>query len=172
MMRLAAAALVVVLVAFPMDVRPTAPVTWLAIVALTVGGAGAIVLSVSLVTVAGAFALIAYTLALVLARSPVDPIAATGFGATLVVLLAVVHFADRVRGAALGPAVVATQIRHWLAVVAAGVVAAAGLTAGGVLLGPALVGATLPVVVAAATLGALLAVAGVIALTTREDPSG
>jgi hypothetical protein len=62
------------------------------------------------------------------------------------------------------------QIRHWLATVAAGVVAAAVLTAGGALLGPALVGATLPMLAVAATLGALLAVAGVIALTTREDP--
>lgn len=170
MMRLAAAVLVGVLVAFPVAALPAAPVTWLAIVALAVGGAGVIVLSVTLVTIGAALALIGYAVALVLARPAIDPVAASGFGATSVLLLALVHFAARVQGAALGPAVVAAQIRHWLATIAAGVVAAAVLTAGGALLGPALVGATLPMLAVAATLGALLAVAGVIALTTREDP--
>jgi hypothetical protein len=170
MIRLAAAALLAVVVAFPVAVRPTGPVTWLAILALAVGGLGVIVLAVSLVTAAGALALIGYALALVLARPAVDPVAATGFGAALVLLLALVHFAARVHGAALGPAVVAVQVRQWLAVVAAGVVAAGGLTAGGALLGSGLVRATLPTVVVAATLGALLVVAGVIALTTWEDP--
>ena len=170
MMRLAALALLAVVVAFPVSVMPAAPVTWLAILAVAVGGLGIIVLVVSLVTAAGALTLIAYALALTLARPAVDPVTATGFGATLVLLLALVHFAARVHGAALGPAVVAVQIREWLAVVAAGVVAAAGLTAGAALLGPGLVGATLPVAVVVATLGALLVVAAVIALTTRESP--
>lgn len=170
MMRLAALALLAVVVAFPVSVMPAAPVTWLAILAVAVGGLGVIVLVVSLVTAAGALTLIAYALALALARPAVDPVAATGFGATLVLLLALVHFAARVHGAALGPAVVAVQIRQWLVVVAAGVVAAAGLTAGAALLGPGLVGATLPVAVVVATLGALLVVAAVIALTTRESP--
>jgi hypothetical protein len=170
MMRLAAAALVALLVAFPVGVRPAAPVTWLAVVALAVGGLGVMVLSVTLVTTAGALALIAYALALVLARPAVDAVAAAAFGAILVLLLALVHFAARVHGAAYGPAVVAGQIRHWLAVVATGVVTAAGLTAAGALLGPALAGTTLPIVVVTAALGAVLTAAGVIALTTREQP--
>jgi hypothetical protein len=170
MMRLAAAALVAVLVAFPVAARPVAPITWLAVVALAVGGVGVSVLSVTLVTIGGALALITYALALVLTQPAVDPVAATGFGATLVLLLALVHFAARVRGAALGHAVVAGQIRHWLAVVAAGAATAAGFTAGGALLGPVLGGATLPTVVVTAALGALLTAAGVIALTTREEP--
>jgi hypothetical protein len=170
MMRLAALALLAVAVAFPVSVMPAAPVTWLAILAVAVGGLGVSVLVVSLVTAAGALTLIAYALALALARPAGDPVAATGFGATLVLLLALVHFAARVHGAALGPAVVAVQIRQWLAVVAAGVVAAAGLTTGAALLGPGLVGASLPVAVVVATLGALLVVAAVIVLTTRESP--
>lgn len=170
MMRLAAAALVAVLVAFPVAARPAAPITWLAVVALAVGGVGVSVLSVTLVTVGGALALITYALALVLAQPAIDPIAAMVFGATLVLLLALVHFAAHVRGAIRGRAVVAGQIRRWLAVVAAGVVTAAGLTAGSALLGPVLGGATLPMVVVTAALGALLTAAGVIALTTREGP--
>jgi len=170
MMRLAAAALVAVLVAFPVAARPAAPITWLAVVALAVGGVGVSVLSVTLVTIGGALALITYALALVLAQPAIDLVAATVFGATLVLLLALVHFAAHVRGAILGRAVVAGQIRRWLAVVAAGVVTASGLTAGGALLGPVLGGATLPMVVVTAALGALLTAAGVIALTTREGP--
>jgi hypothetical protein len=133
-------------------------------------GAGVLLLSVPLVTVGGALALIGYAVALLIVRPPVDPVAAAGLGTTLVVVLALVHFAGRVDGAVLGPAVVATQVRQWLAVAAAGVVAAVALTAVAAALGAALAGATLPLVVVAATLGALLTVAGVIALTTREDP--
>ena len=97
--------------------------------ALGVGGTGVLALSVPMVTAGASLALIAYALALVIARPPVDLVAAIAFGAALVLLLALVHFAARVRGAALGPEVIATQVRHWLMIVAVGVVAAIGLTA-------------------------------------------
>ncbi len=114
--------------------------------------------------------LIAYAVALVTAGAAVDPVAAIAFGSTLVLLLALVHFARRAHGAALGPAVVATQVRQWLVIVALGVAAAVGLTAGGVVLGSTLRGATLPVIVVAAALGAVMTTAGVIALVTaRRD---
>ena len=170
MMRLAAAVLVAIVAGFPLAVMSGPPVSWLVGTSLGVGGAGGVLLSVPLVTVGGSLALIGYAVALLIARPPIDPLAAAGFGATLMVALALVHFAGRVDGAVLGPAVVATQVRHWLAVAATGVVAAIALTAGAAALRAALAGATLPVVVVAATLGALLTVAGVIALTTREDP--
>ncbi len=145
MMRLAAVVLVGVLVAIPLAVGPAAPVTWLAILALVVGGAGVSVLSMSIVTTGASLTLIAYAVALV-------------------------HFARRAHGAALGPAVVATQVRQWLVIVALGVAAAVGLTAGGVVLGSTLRGATLPVIVVAAALGAVMTTAGVIALVTaRRD---
>jgi hypothetical protein len=171
MMRLAAAVLVLVVVSFPVSVLPGPPVTWLAVLGGVVGGAGAVLLSVTLVTVGASVALIAYALALLIAR-PVgaDPLAATGFGAALVVVLVLVHFAARADGAALGPAVLATQLRQWLATIAVGVLAATGLAMAAALLGAMLAGTSLPVVVAAAALGALLTVAGLIALTTRQDP--
>lgn len=170
MMRLGAAVFVAILAGFPVAVLPGPPVSWLVVLALVVAGAGVLLLSVTLVTIAGALALIAHAVALLIVRPPVDVVAAAGFGATLVVVLALVHFAHCAEGAVLGPAVVATQIRQWLAIVAAGVVAAAALTAAAAVLGAALAGATLPLVVVAATLGALLTVAGVIALTTRAAP--
>ncbi len=173
MLRLAAGVLVAVLVAIPLAVRPAAPVTWLAILALGVGGAGVIVLSVPIVTTGASLALIAYAVALVIAGPAVDPVAAIAVGATLVLLLALVHFAGRAHGAALGPAVVAAQVRHWLVIVGLGAAAAAALTAGGVVLGPTLRGTSLPVVVVAAALGAVMTTAGVIALVTaRKDPPG
>jgi hypothetical protein len=169
MMRLAAAVLLVVLVAFPVSVLPAPPVTGLAVVALAVGAAGVVALSMPLVTAGGALALVAYALALVIARPEVDSATAIVFSALLVVLLALVHFAGRAEGAVLGPGVVVAQLRHWLAVVAVGVVAAAVLAAGAGVLGPALAGAGLPLVVVAVALGALLAVAGVVALVEYRD---
>jgi len=170
MTRLAAAVLLLVLVAFPLAVLPLAPVTWLAGAALGVGGAGVALLSVGIVTTGAALAVIAYALGLVIAHPAPDPLTAGALGATLVVLLAVVHLGGRVQGAALGAGVMAGQARQWAGVVAAGVLAASVITLGGTALGPVLRGATLPVVVAAAALGVLLAGAGVFALVTaRED---
>ena len=162
MIRLAAAALVTVVVGIPLAILPAAPVTWLTVVALAIGTTGALVLSVALVT-AGA--------SLALARPAADPITSVVFGSTLVLLLALVHFGRRIDDAVVGPGVVAGQIRHWMAIVALGVAGAVVLTLGGAVLGPALVGATLPVVVAAAALGTLLAVAGVISLVTAPRDS-
>lgn len=171
MMSLVALVLMAVLVAIPLAVLPAAPVTWLAIVAFGIGGVGVIVRSRPIVTAGAALALIAYAVALVTARVVAHPVPAVAFGSTLVLLLALVHLSARVHGAALGPAVIAVQIRHWLGVVALGVVAAIGLTAAATLLGAALRGASLPLVVVAAALGALMATAGVIALVTaREAP--
>jgi hypothetical protein len=171
MMRLASAILLGILVAPSLAVLPAPPVTWLAVLALVGGGAGVVALSVPLATAGAALALIAYGLALVIVRPAADPLAAIGVGATLVLLLALVHFAGRVKGAALGPSVVASQMRRWLVIVAVGVVVAVVLTAGGAMLGPALRGAALPVVTAAAALGALLTVAGAMTLATApEDP--
>lgn len=173
MMRLAAAILVAVLAASSLAVLPARPVTWLAVAAVVVGGAGVVALSVPVVAAGASLALIAYALALVIVRPPVDFVAASAFGATLVLLLALVHFAARVRGAALGPSVIATQIRHWIAIVTAGVVAAIGFTAAAAALAGALQGASLPVIVIIAALGALVTVAGAFALlTTRQEELG
>ena len=169
MLRLVAAALLAIVVAFPLVALPAGPVAWLAGLALALGGAGIVALSVTLVTIGGSLALAAYALTLVLVRSEVDPIAAAALGATLVLLLALVHLAAHVDGAAVDRAVVAGQVRGWLAVVALGVGAAGALTAGAVALASALHGATVPMIVVAAALGAALAAAGITALVTARD---
>jgi len=169
MMRLAAMVLLAILAALPLAVQPSAaPVTWLATAALVVGGVGVIAWSVPLATAAGSLALIAYALALVLAGPAADPLAAIALGSTLALLLALVHFAARARGAALGPSVIASQVRQWLAVVALGAAVAGVLMAAALPVGIALRSATLPVVLIAAALGAVLTVGGVIALVARE----
>jgi hypothetical protein len=172
MMRLAAVALLVVVAGLPVSVLPAPPVTWLAAGALVVGAAGVVARVVPLVTAGASLALVAYALALVIERPPVSAVAASTLGATLVLLLALVQFEDHVRGAALGPRVVAGQARRWLAVAAVGAAAAAALTAVAAPLRVALAGVALPVVVIVAALGALMTVAGVIVLvTTAGDPS-
>lgn len=173
MMRLAALVLLAVLAALPLSVRPSAPpVTWLATIALVVGAVGVIAWSVSLVTAAGSLVLIAYALALVVAGPAADPPTAIALGSTLVLLLALVHFGGRVRGAVLGPSVIASQARQWLAVVGGGAVAGLLLTQAAAPLGGALRSASLPMVVIAAAFGAVLTVAGVVALVAREARGG
>ena len=119
-------------------------------------------------TAAGSLVVIAYALALVVAGPAADSLIAIALGATLVLLLALVHLGGRVRGAFLGPSVMAAQARQWLAVVGSGVVVAVVLILAAAPLGAALRGASLPVVVIAAALGAVLTVAGVITLLARE----
>jgi len=169
MMRLAAIVLLAVLAALPLSVRPSSPpIIWFATAALVVGGVGVIAWSVPLATAAGSLAVIAYALALVIAGPAPEPLTAVALGSTLVLFLTLVHFGGRVRGAVLGPAVIASQARQWLAVVGGGAVAAVVLTQVAAPLGVAVRSATLPVVVIAAALGAVLTVAGVIALVARE----
>lgn len=171
MMRLAAVVLLVVLAALPLSVRPSAPpVAWLAVGALAVGAAGVAAWSVPLVTAAGSLAVIAYALGLVIVRPEVDLVTPLALGAALVLLLALVHLAARARGAGLAPSVIAAQVRRWLAVVGLGVGTAVALVAVAGPLGAALRGAALPVVIAASALGALVAVAGVIAALASEVP--
>ena len=172
MMRLAACALVLVAAALPLAIYPAAPVTWLALGALLAGGAGVALRSAPTVTVGGALALIAHAVALLIVRPAFDPVGAIALGATLTLLVLVVHFTARVHGAALGASVVTWQVRAWLLVLAVGVLAAAVLTLTGTALASGLRAASLPMVVVAAALGAGVAMAGVIALlAARRRPS-
>ena len=166
MTRVAAAVLVAVLAAFPLTALAGPPVTWLAVLVLVVGGAGVVLLSVPVVTAGAVIALIAYALALVIAPPAFDPVPAIALGATLVALLALVHFGARVQGAAVGRAVAAAQVRQVLVIVALGVVAAAGLTAAAAFLGALVRAPSLPLVVAISALGAVLVVLGAVALAT------
>ena len=166
MIRLAIAVLVALVVGTPLAILPAAPVSWLAIAAAVLGGGGVLALSVSLVTASASLSLIGYALAVSWARTAADPVVSVILGGALVLLLALTHFARGSEGALLGPGVVAGLIRHWLAIVGLGVAAALVLALGAVVLAPLVVGASLPVVVAAAALGAGLTVAGVIALVT------
>jgi hypothetical protein len=162
MLRLAALLLVAVLALVPMTVLPSAPVSWLAGLVLVVGGVGALTRSTPVVTAGASLAVVAYAVALVLERPAVDPVAAIAFGVTIVLLLALAHFAERVHGAVVPAAVIAAEVWRWLGVAALGAAAAAGLTLGAVLLAPALAGARVPLLTAATALGAALAVAGLV----------
>jgi hypothetical protein len=164
MIRLAAAVLLLGVVALPLSAWPAPPVTWLAAVALAVGGLGVLAWSPSLVTAAGSLVLIAYTAALMIAEAPSRAAPSIALGATLVLLLTLVHFGGRVRGAMLGPSVVAAQVRRWLFVTGLGIAAAAALVAAAPFIAALLAGAPMPIVISAAALGAVLAVAGIIAL--------
>jgi hypothetical protein len=166
-MRLAALALLVVVLAFPVAAYPAAPVTWLALAALLAGIAGVTLAWVPLVTVGGTLALIAHAVALLIARPATDVAGAITLGTAVTLLPLVVHFTARTTGAGVGAGVVAAQVREWTRVMAAGIVLAAALATGGAMLAAVVQRASLPVVIAVAALGAGTATAGVVALVAR-----
>jgi len=163
---LAATVVMALLAAVGPALSPWPGVSALAVAAFFVGGAGTLARIVPLATAGGALALIACALALGLERPASHPLAGTALGAALVLLLALTHLAARTRGAAVEPAVARLLLRHGTPVLAVGVLAASALVVAAALVAVALRGASLPVVVAAATLGAVAAVGGVIALVT------
>jgi hypothetical protein len=84
---------------------PSTLVAGFAGVAAAVCAAGVATLSVPLVTAGASLALLEYTVALWQLSRPPDVIAGVGIGLSLLLLLQVIDFARRVRGAALAPAV-------------------------------------------------------------------
>ena len=171
MTRVVAAALAVTACAVPLAVYPAAPVTGLVLLALGAQGLGIAVLAVPVVMAGGALALVAYAVALLIVQPPVNPPGAIALGASLTTLALIVQFAARTRGAALGPTVLATQAREWLRVAAAGVIGAAMLVVAATILAGVFRALALPWVIGAAALGALIAMAGGVALTARRDAS-
>jgi energy-converting hydrogenase Eha subunit G len=167
MMRLVALSLVAIVVMLPMTVLPSPHLGWLAVPAFLVGGTGAVALLVPLATAGAAIALIEYAVALLIERPAPDLVIATAFGTALVLLLTLVHFAHRVHGAAVGPSVIRSEIRRWLMIVAIGGLATLALTIAGTALRFLLPDVALPVILIAA-LGALVTVAGVIALVSAD----
>ena len=169
MMRVVAAALALTACAVPLTIYPVAPVTWLVLLALGAQGLGIAVLAVPVVTAGGTLTLVAYAVALLIVQPALNPVGAIALGASLTALVLVVHFAARTQGAALGPTVLATQARECLRVVAAGVIGAATLAIAATALAAVLRALTLPSMIGAAALGALVAMAGGVALAVRHD---
>lgn len=163
---LAATALMALLASVGPALSPWPGVIALGIAASVVGGAGTLARIVPLATAGGALALIAYAVALTLEQPAAHPLTGAALGAGLVLLLALVHLAARTRGAAVDPRLARLLLRHWLPVLALGVIVAAALVVGGTLVALGLRGVALPMVMAIATLGAVAAAAGVIALVT------
>src|SRR6266511_1044087 len=112
-MWLPSALLVIVLVGYPLLIAPTKAVLVIGVAAMVLCALGIAVLSTSVVVAGGVLALGEYALALWLSTGPPRLTGAVLFGVSLVLLLETVEFARRVRHAAMGPGVVASQIRYW-----------------------------------------------------------
>lgn len=107
------AILSVAIVAYPLLVAPTKAVLVLALAALALCSLGLVVRSTSVVVAGGGLVLGQYTLALWLAGGPLRPGGAALLGVGLALLVETADFDRRIRGAALGPGLVASQIRYW-----------------------------------------------------------
>jgi hypothetical protein len=166
-MRHVAALLGLVLVGLPLVVTSSWVLVAPGAVAALLIATGILTLSTPVVTAGIAMSLVEYTLALWIETRPLDTLTAVALGAALVLLLQVVDFARRSRGAQVNPAVITGQIRYWLRTGILGVtlgLAVTGLATGFV---PPLPPAAFPVL---ATVGALMAVLGVARLLVRRDP--
>ena len=104
---------VVVLVGYPLLIAPTRAVLVIGVAAMVLCALGIAARSTPVVVAGGVLALGEYALALWLSTGPPRLTGAVLFGIGLLLLLETVDFARRVRHAAMGPGVVASQIRYW-----------------------------------------------------------
>ena len=159
MMRTLAGILALVLCGLPLLLAPSELTGALAVIAgaLCAGGIG--VLSVPLLAAGAGVSLVGYTLALWPLEGSLHPLGAVALGVVLSLLLQVVGFTERFRGAAMDSNVLPGQVRYWVssAIGAAVVGILLSFSAGGVVL--RLPKPAYPVAVA---LGALLAFLGVV----------
>jgi hypothetical protein len=165
-MWLAPALVVAMLVGYPLLIAPTKAVLVTGLLAAVLCAFGLVVRSTAVVVGCGVLALSQYTLALWLSAGPPRLAGAVLVGVGVVLLVETADFSRRARNAALGPGLVASQVRYW---------AAFGALAGAVALGAAglataaSVAVSLPWSPAFAAAGAAVALVAVaIALRRRQ----
>ena len=145
------------LVGYPLLIAPATSVLTLGIVALALCALG-FLLGTPLVVGGAVIALGEYALALWLAGSPPRLAGAALFGVGVTLLLQTADFGWRARRAALGPGVVAAQVRYWVlfgAIAGASALAAIGVAS------TASASERLPWAPALATVGAAVALVAV-----------
>ena len=113
MLRLPPAIFVVVLVGYPLLIASTTAVLTIGAAAMVLCALGIVALSTPVVVAGCVLALGEYALALWLSPGPPRLAGAVLFGVALILLLETVDFARRVGHAAMGPGLVASQIRYW-----------------------------------------------------------
>lgn len=166
MMRHVAAVLGFIIVGLPVEVTPSWIVVAPGAVAAGLFTAGIVTLSLRLVSLGIAASLVEYTVALSLGTRALDSVTAVALGAAIVLLLQVVDFVQRFRGAAVAAAVTASQIRYWVRLGILGVSLGLFVSALGITLAPALPAPAYPMLEA---VGAFIAVASVARLLLRRD---
>ena len=153
------------LVGYPLLIAPATSVLTLGVVALALCGLG-FLLGTPLVAGGAVVALGEYALALWLADSSPRLAGAALFGVGLTLLLQTADFGWRARRAALGPGVVASQIRYWAlfgAIAATTALAAIGVASA------ASASMRLPWAPALATIGAAIALVAVAFAVRRPE---
>ena len=166
MMRQVAALLGFIIVGLPVVVTPFWIVVAPGAVAAGLFAAGIMTLSLRLVSLGIAASLVEYMVALSLGARTLDSLTAVALGAAIVLLLQVVDFVRRFRGAAVAATVIGSQIRYWVRLGILGVLLGLFVSALGTTLAPALPAPAYPVLGA---VGAFVAVASAARLLLRRD---
>jgi hypothetical protein len=160
--------LAVAVLGYPLLIAPVRSVLVIGLAALALCALGLVVRSAALVTAGGVLAVGQYASALWLTAGPPRLAGAVLFGVGLVLLVETADFTRRVRGATLGPGLVAAQVSHWVGF--AGLAGAAALFAAGLATAASAV-VRLPWAPAFAAGGAAAALVAVtIALRRRQIP--
>jgi hypothetical protein len=160
--------LAVAVLGYPLLIAPVRSVLVIGLAALALCALGLVVRSAALVTAGGVLALGQYAFALWVAAEPPRLAGAALFGVGLVLLIETADFSRRVRGATLGPGLVAAQVSYWVGF--AGLAGAVALFAAG-LATAASAAVRLPWAPAFAAGGAAAALVAVtIALRRRRIP--
>ncbi len=119
-----AALLVVLLIGHPLAIQPSKFVAITAGIAVALCALGIVTRSTSVLTAGVALALGEYALALAISDSPARLGSAVVAGVIVALLLEVGDFDRRFRDAAIGPRVLATQLRYWAGFGVVGAIAA------------------------------------------------
>jgi hypothetical protein len=163
MIRHLAAILAALVVGLPLLFLPSWPVGAIAFVAGASLAGGMLMLRAPLLTVGVTLGLVEYALALRLPAGPSDPLTAVALGVSILLLLQVVDFSRRFRGAAVESAVIRGQLRYWLTTAVATGAGALLVYALGTALAQALPPAGYPTLAVVGALAAVIGAARVVA---------
>jgi len=168
MIRIAVAAAAIALAGAPLLVAPEKVVAAAGAVGLVLAGAGLIAPWRWPITASACTFLVEYTLALLIEEAPPNIVAAAAFGVGLLALLQAGDLALRTRRAAVGRAVMWSQLGRGIGLAAGILVAALLAVALAQTLAAALSFAATPFLAAAGALGMMIGLAAVIARAARR----
>jgi hypothetical protein len=170
MMPTVAAVLALLLAGIPVAARPSWPLAALGAVSAGLSTGAIAARSVPIVTAGATLAAIEYAAALSMADRPLDMPTVIAFAVALFLLLELVDFMGRARGAAVDARAIVSVIRYWVAIIAIGVGFMVALIGAASAVRLAVPAPSYPIAALVGAVGAFVAAVGVMKLVTTSHP--